>query len=57
MTKKKEPEKTVPQGEVYRPMAVQEPTPLERLEAVEIKIKVLEDRISQHNKYHFGKST
>jgi len=42
---------------VYQPMAVPEPTPLERLEAVEIRIKVLEDRVSQHNRYHFGKPT
>lgn len=40
MTAKKKPE--VQQGEVYQPMAVQEPSPLERLEALELRVKVLE---------------
>lgn len=52
--KKKEPEvKEV--EEVYKPMAVKEPEPLERLEAIELRVKVLEDQVNKHNRQHFGR--
>ena len=58
VTKKKTPEESKPedvqQEEPYKPMAMPEPDPLERLTILEIKVKDLEKRVSQHNKYHFG---
>jgi len=42
MTAKKPKTEDVPQEEVYQPMGVPEPTPTERLEALELRVKVLE---------------
>ena len=53
--KKKEPEVKEVKEEVYKPMAVKEPEPLERLEAVELRVKVLEDQVNKHNRQHFGR--
>ena len=56
MAKKKEdPKPEEPQEEiVYKPMAVKEPDPLERLAALELRMAAMEKVISQHNRYHFG---
>ena len=51
---KPEPGKDVSQEEPYKPMAVPEPTALERLAALELRIAAAEKAISQHNRYHFG---
>jgi hypothetical protein len=57
--KKPEPEKVVvlqpEQEEPYRPMAVPEPTPLERLEALTIEMKVMKDWINRHSRSHTGR--
>jgi hypothetical protein len=61
MTKKKtsdEPQpEDVPQDEPYKPMAVPEPDPIERLAALELRMAQMEKAVSQHNRYHFGPST
>ena len=49
----KEPMPTV--DEVYRPMAVAEPTPLERLDAMETQVKVMKNWINRHNRQHYGR--
>jgi hypothetical protein len=64
---KKQSKKTEPQEEVYRPMGVPEPVAIDRLEALEArvavlenlpdKIRVIDDKVTQHNRYHFGKVT
>jgi hypothetical protein len=57
MTKKKTPEDPQPdvsQEEPYKPMAVPEPDPLERLAALELRMAAMEKVVSQHNRYHFG---
>ena len=51
----KEPKPEEPQDEiVYKPMAVPEPDPLERLAALELRMAQMEKTVSQHNRYHFG---
>jgi len=51
----KEPKPEEPQDEiVYKPMAVPEPDPLERLAALELRMAIMEKAVSQHNRYHFG---
>jgi hypothetical protein len=58
VTKKKTPEEQQPEQEiVYKPMAAPEPTPLERLAALELRMAAMEKVVSQHNRYHFGAST
>jgi hypothetical protein len=52
--KKKQPEPE-PQEEVYKPMAVTEPSPLERLEAVEMQTKAMKDWINRHSRSHTGR--
>jgi len=56
MAKKKEdPKPEEPQEEiVYKPMAVPEPDPIERLAALELRMAAMEKAVSQHNRYHFG---
>ena len=49
----KEPMPTV--DEVYRPMAVAEPTTEDRLEALTVEMKVIKDWINRHNRSHFGR--
>ena len=41
--------------EPYHPLAVPEPTPLERLEAVELQMKVMKNWINKHNRMHYGR--
>ena len=54
----KEPKPEEPQDEiVYKPMAVPEPDPLERLAALELRMAAMEKVVSQHNRYHFGGMT
>lgn len=65
MTAKKQPQpKQEPQEEPYTPMGVMEPSPVEQLEALTIRVRVLETQyreleglVSQHNRYHFGRTT
>jgi hypothetical protein len=38
-----------------RPMAVREITIEDRIEALTLRVETLEDRISKHERYHFGK--
>ena len=38
-----------------RPMAVQEITTEDHIEALEARVAVLEKRIERHEQYHFGK--
>jgi hypothetical protein len=45
----------VQQEEPVRPMAVPEPTIEERMEAIEIRLKVVEGWTGKHQRYHFGK--
>lgn len=47
-------EEPVQQDEPVRPMAVQPPTPEEQIEALTIRLKVAEEWITRHNRYHFG---
>jgi len=55
MTKKRtETESEAPQEEPYKPMAVPEPDPIERLAALELRMAAMEKAVSQHNRYHFG---
>jgi hypothetical protein len=39
---------------VYKPMAVPEPDPIERLAALELRMTAMEKAVSAHNRYHFG---
>jgi len=48
------PEAPVEGEEVYKPMAVPEPDPLERIAALELRMAQMEKAVSQHNRYHFG---
>ena len=59
--KKKESIRT---EEPYEPMAVEEPTTDEKMDAITLRITVLETEIAtlkgevtKHNRYHFGKTT
>lgn len=57
--------KTKPEvKEEYRPMGVPEPSPAEQIEALILRVQVLEGQykdleglVTQHNRYHFGKTT
>ena len=40
--------------EVYKPLAVPEPDPIERLAALELRMAAMEKAVSQHHRYHFG---
>jgi len=48
------PEAPVEEEEVYKPLAVPEPDPIERLAALELRMAIMEKAVSQHNRYHFG---
>jgi hypothetical protein len=50
-----EPDQIEPYEEPYKPMAAPEPTPMERLEALEIQMKVMKDWINKHNRQHYGR--
>jgi hypothetical protein len=59
-TKQQEPPAEQPQdpdaGGPYRPMAAKEPDPIDKLEAVELRLTVLEKIVEKHQRYHFGGS-
>ena len=61
MTKKKTPDEPqpedVPQDEPYKPMAVPEPDPIERLAALELRMAQMEKAVTRHNQYHFSSVT
>lgn len=50
-----EQEVTMIEDEPPRPMAVQPPTIEERVEAIEIRLKLAEEFCTKHNRYHFGR--
>jgi hypothetical protein len=54
MTAKKKPA-AVKQEEVYHPMAAPEPSPLERLEAAEIQLKLMKDALNYLYQQHYRK--
>jgi hypothetical protein len=51
MTAKKKPA-AVKQEEVYKPMAVQEPTQLERLEVAEMQINLIKGKLNELYRQH-----
>jgi hypothetical protein len=52
-----QPAEQQPEGEPVRPMAVHPPTAEERIEALEIRLKLMEEFATKHNRYHFGGTT
>ena len=49
------PVMTEPEPEPHKPMAVQEPTTFERLEALELQVRLMKTALNYLSRQHYGK--